>query len=69
MFANSTLERLSPPAIEDGLNKLGIAISRGDAFLLVARYDADQDGKLSFWEFANAFMPVDKRVRAALEER
>jgi len=31
MFAKSTLERISAPAIENGLNELGIAISRGDA--------------------------------------
>ena len=59
MFASSSLDRLSAPMIEQGLRQLGIAISQGDAQLLVKRYDSDQDGKLSFWEFANMFMPVE----------
>ena len=35
----------------------------------MSRYDADADGKLGYWEFANMFMPVDSRARNDLENR
>ena len=37
--------------------------------LLMARYDADQDGRLGFWEFANIFLPVDSSMRREVENR
>jgi Ca2+-binding EF-hand superfamily protein len=36
---------------------------------LVDRYDADRDGKLGFWEFSNALLPVETLVRDDLERR
>ena len=35
----------------------------------MARYDADQDGRLGFWEFANIFLPVDSSMRREVENR
>lgn len=35
----------------------------------MARYDADQDQKLGFWEFANMFLPNDNIYRDELERR
>lgn len=37
--------------------------------LIMSRYDADQDGRLGFWEFANIFLPVDPNQRREVENR
>ena len=37
--------------------------------LFVDRYDADKDGKLSFWEFSNAILPIDQFARDEIERR
>jgi hypothetical protein len=37
--------------------------------LFVDRYDSDKDGRLGFWEFANALLPVDSILRDDLERR
>lgn len=44
-----------------GIEKLGIqrVCDQVDAALVVNRYDADEDRSLSFWEFANIFLPVN----------
>ena len=33
------------------------------------RYDADEDGRLGFWEFSNIFLPVDPILRDEVERR
>lgn len=33
------------------------------------RYDSDQDGRLSFWELFNIFMPSDLRLQLTIEQR
>ena len=40
-----------------------------DISIFFSRYDADQDGKLGFWEFSNALLPIDIRLRDDLENR
>ena len=55
--------------LEHGLNEIGCACTNQEAKLLIERYDADGDGKLSFWEFANMFMPIDEKLRQELETR
>lgn len=52
-----------------GLERLGVVCDIADAKLLVERYDADKDGKLGFWEFSNALMPIDPILRDDLERR
>lgn len=60
LFTHTTLDRLTSAGVADSLNSLGIAMSSpNEAQLLVSRYDADGDGKLSFWEFSNIFLPLD----------
>ena len=51
------------------LNPLGISCSTPDSELIIRRYDGDFDGKLSYWEFSNMFMPVDAKIRSHLESR
>lgn len=69
MFADSSLGRLSPQDLLYGFERLGITCSLADARLVVARYDADEDTKLGFWEFANMFFPVEPALRDDLERR
>ena len=70
LFANTTLEKLTSKDLAEGLNNLGVAMnSPSEADLLIARYDGDGDGKLSFWEFQNLFMPLDSQARDKLERR
>lgn len=33
------------------------------------RFDTDEDQSLNFWEFANAFLPIEQRYREDLERR
>ena len=61
--------RLTKSELLSGFEKLGITAEEADAKLVVMRYDADEDGKLGFWEFANIFMPIDAMVRDDLERR
>ena len=59
-FTTTTLDRLTAQNLAEGMNKLGVALdSPFEADLLLARFDADGDGKLSFWEFSNIFLPLD----------
>lgn len=41
-----------------GLEKLGVICDISDARMVVDRYDADKDGRLGFWEFSNALLPI-----------
>jgi Ca2+-binding EF-hand superfamily protein len=41
------------------LNNLDVCPSQDELDLFISRYDLDRDGKLSFTEFALAFMPRD----------
>jgi len=40
-----------------------------DARLIIARFDADEDMRLGFWEFSNMFLPVDPVFRDEIERR
>merc|ERR1712166_1707183 len=48
---------------------MGLSCDLSDAKLVTARYDADEDGRLSYWEFANMFLPVEIEIRKELEFR
>jgi hypothetical protein len=48
---------------------MGLSCDLSDAKLVTARYDADEDGRLSYWEFANMFLPVETEIRKDLEFR
>lgn len=49
--------------------RMGLSCDLADAKLVTARYDADEDGRLSYWEFANMFLPVETKQRKDLEFR
>ena len=62
-------KRLSAGDSLAAMERLGLTCDAADAGLLVARYDADEDGRLSYWEFANMFLPLDPESRKDLEFR
>lgn len=55
--------------MKNGFDKLGIVCEEADCRLLLARYDADEDLRLGFWEFANILMPIETTLREELERR
>ena len=59
LFTESTLNKLTKEKLQEGLNLLGCACSTLDAERIIARYDADVDSKLSFWEFSNLVLGRD----------
>jgi len=62
-------KRLSAGDSFAAMERLGLTCDLADASLLTARYDADEDGRLSYWEFANMFLPIDPECRKDLEFR
>lgn len=51
------------------LDRLQIPVNPRDIGHMYRRYDSDQDGRLGFWEFSNALLPVDVRYREEVEQR
>ena len=68
-FSTNSLARLAHYDLSEGLAKLGVKAANSDVELLRARYDADQDGKLGFWEFASIFLPIEPTLRDSVERR
>lgn len=46
---------------------MGVKANPRDVQHFFRRYDSDQDGRLGFWEFSNALLPVDLRYREEVE--
>jgi hypothetical protein len=57
-FSDNTHGRITANEMLYGLEKLGVICDIADARMIVERYDADKDGKLGFWEFSNAILPI-----------
>lgn len=45
--------------IREGLNDLGLHVGADELQLFMKRFDKDQDGRLRYSEFCDAFLPVD----------
>ena len=52
-----------------GLDRMDLRISQEDAILFFSRYDSNESGKLGFWEFSNAILPIEIRLRDEVEQR
>ena len=50
-----------------GLDRLDQTVVSQELDFFFRRYDSDQDGRLGFWEFSNALLPVDIRYRDDVE--
>ena len=59
MFTSNTHGRIDANELLFGLEKLGVTCDISDSRLLIDRYDADKDGRLGFWEFSNALLPIE----------
>lgn len=57
-FAESSMSRIAVNDLVVGFERLGITCDASDARLFVSRFDSDEDMRLSFWEFANAVLPI-----------
>lgn len=62
-------KRLGAKDMCTAFERMGLSCDLADAKLVTARYDADEDGRLSYWEFANMFLPVETKYRDELEYR
>lgn len=51
------------------MERLGVVCDVKEIGMVIDRYDSDRDGKLSFWEFSNALLPIDSLVRDEIERR
>ena len=57
-FSENSHGRITDKEMLFGLEQLGVTCDIADARLVVDRYDADKDGRLGFWEFSNALLPI-----------
>jgi Ca2+-binding EF-hand superfamily protein len=69
LFTGYSTSRITPGDLLYGLERIGVVCDIADTKLLVERYDSDKDGKLGFWEFSNALLPIDAMARDDLERR
>lgn len=63
------LDKIAQGDMVAQFNSLGVTCSTKDASLMIRRYDADFDGKISFWEFSNIFLPICPQARRKIEDR
>ena len=68
MFANSLSDKLSPGQLTEHGRQIGFD-SLNDATLFVKRFDSDEDGCLSYWEFANVLLPQDQSRSKQVQHR
>jgi hypothetical protein len=68
-FSDNTHGRINSNDLLFGLEQMGLACDIADARLIIDRYDADKDGRLGFWEFSNALLPIQAGLRDDVEVR
>lgn len=69
LFSRSLQSKVTADELLFGLDRLDVSIAPADIDFFFRRYDSDQDGRLGFWEFSNALLPVDMRYRDDVEQR
>jgi len=69
LFTKNPQQQISIDEFLFGLDRLDLRISQDDAILFFARYDSNESGRLGFWEFSNALLPIDIRLRDEIEQR
>lgn len=55
--------------IREGLNAIGVYPTAEEVELFVTRYDRSHDRRLTFSEFSEAFLPMDKYYANMLNRR
>jgi Ca2+-binding EF-hand superfamily protein len=66
-FSRSIQSKISIEEFMFGLDRLDIIVNPQNVELFYRRYDSDQDGRIGFWEFSNALLPIDFRYREEVE--
>jgi len=61
--------RLGVNDLVHGFDRLGVTCDQTDARLIISRFDADEDMRISFWEFANLLLPIEATLRDDMERR
>lgn len=69
IFSGYSQARIGGTELLGGLERLGVSCDITDVNLVIERYDSDKDGKLSFWEFSNALLPIDPISRDEIERK
>lgn len=60
IFDLHQLDRVTSDDLKDVYGRLGIYISLEEAKLITSRYDRDRDERLTFEEFADMWVPIDR---------
>lgn len=68
-FAETSTTRIGVNDLVHGFDRLGVTCNETDARLVISRFDSDEDMRLSFWEFANMFLPIESTLRDDVERR
>lgn len=68
-FSGYSQARIGPQDLQSGLERLGVICDLKEVQMIIDRYDSDRDGKISFWEFSNALLPIDSLSRDDVERR
>ena len=69
LFSDQVTKKLTFESLYQSLTeKFGIS-KQIDAELVLRRYDADEDGCLTFLEFSNAILPVNEELRQQILDR
>ena len=55
--------------LEEGMRKYGVYPNREELYLLIRRFDSDNDGKLRFSDFTEAFTPKQGEYSSLLNSR
>jgi hypothetical protein len=69
IFDLSRSGAFSVTELQVGLNAIGVYPTFDECQLFMARYDRSKDGKLTFTEFQDAFLPLDAYYAAMLSRR
>ena len=60
---------ITAPELTEALNEFGSFPHKDDVYLFIRRYDHDQDGRLLYTDFCDAFRPQDEIVASNMERR
>lgn len=69
MIDDSNLGWVSAPQILTFLTRSGLHVHKDDVFTFSRRFDRDNDGKILYSDFCEAFTPKDSYFKYELESR
>jgi EF-hand domain pair len=69
IFDQGRIGQITVSDLREGLNAIGVYPTLEEVELFMTRYDRTKDRRLSFTEFAEAFLPADPFVSKVLNRR